>query len=382
MQDLHAVEDNHILSVVICSEGEHPIIELVCSPFYAKQYMNNKKPVALLLNDIHISKDNIPEFQKNWDEAIRICKGHDVADMIVGGDLWLSRSAQTLDVLMAVRQAIIKATSQNITLTIAEGNHCKVDQESVLGYSHIFSEYPNVYVVDDYSAIEFGDNTVLYVMSYFPENGSFTERLQNLLATDFDSTKHNVLYIHEGIRGGLATPTDDELPASLFDKFDATLVGHYHNRKTIKDTHIEYIGSSRQHNFGEDEEKGYTLLYDDGSYEFVKNQANTRYKVIDLDLKNIDHAPAFDKDADVPYKLKACVRCASNEATAIDKNKLIGLGYTKVEIQSEKTEAKAIANQALDQKYDKSGIKEEYANFCVDKGISVEMGLQYLDKIN
>ncbi len=344
--------------------------------------MNNKKPVALLLNDVHISKDNIPEFQKNWDEAIRICKGHDVADMIVGGDLWLSRSAQTLDVLMAVCQAIIKATSQNITLTIAEGNHCKVDQESVLGYSHIFSEYPNVYVVDDYSAIEFGDNTVLYVMSYFPENGSFTERLQNLLATDFDSTKHNVLYIHEGIRGGLATPTDDELPASLFDKFDATLVGHYHNRKTIKDTHIEYIGSSRQHNFGEDEEKGYTLLYDDGSYEFIKNQTNTRYKVIDLDLKSIDDVPAFDKDADVPYKLKACVRCASNEATAIDKNKLIELGYTKVEIQSEKTEAKAIANQALDQKYDKSGIKEEYANFCVDKGISVEMGLQYLDKIN
>lgn len=347
--------------------------------------MNNKKPVALLLNDIHISKDNIPEFQKNWDEAIRICKDNGIADMIIGGDLWLSRSAQTLDVLMAVRQAIIKATSQKITLTIAEGNHCKVDQESILGYSHIFSEYPDVYVVDDYSIIEFGDNTVLYVMSYFPENGSFTERLQNILTTDFNSAKHNVLYIHEGIRGGLATPTDDELPASLFSKFDATLVGHYHNRKAIQGTSIEYIGSSRQHNFGEDEEKGYTVLYDDGCYEFIKNQANTRYKVITLNISDLQQnaLPAFAKDADVPYKLKACVQCASNETATIDKSKLIDLGYTKVEIQSEANEAKVMASQSLDQKYDKNGIKEEYTNFCVDKGISnVEMGLRYLDKIN
>lgn len=62
--------------------------------------------------------------------------------MIIGGDLWLSRSSQTLSTLMAVRQAIIKATKAGITITVAEGNHCKVDQESVLGYSHLFSEYP------------------------------------------------------------------------------------------------------------------------------------------------------------------------------------------------------------------------------------------------
>ena len=28
--------------------------------------MSKKIPSALLLNDIHVSKDNIPEFQKNW----------------------------------------------------------------------------------------------------------------------------------------------------------------------------------------------------------------------------------------------------------------------------------------------------------------------------
>jgi len=63
--------------------------------------MNQKNPVALLLNDIHVSKDNIPEFQKNWDEALAICDQYQISDIIIGGDLWLSRSAQTLSVLMA-----------------------------------------------------------------------------------------------------------------------------------------------------------------------------------------------------------------------------------------------------------------------------------------
>ena len=112
--------------------------------------MSKKIPSALLLNDIHVSKDNIPEFQKNWDEALYICDQYGIEDMIIGGDLWLSRSSQTLSTLMAVRQAIIKATKAGISITVAEGNHCKVDQESVLGYSHLFSEYPHVYVVDDY----------------------------------------------------------------------------------------------------------------------------------------------------------------------------------------------------------------------------------------
>lgn len=342
--------------------------------------MNSKNPIALLLNDIHISKDNIPEFQKNWNEAITICKEKGISDMIIGGDLWLSRSAQTLSVLMAVRQAIIKATNEGLSLTIAEGNHCKVDQESVLGYSHIFSEYPNVYVVDEYSIIDISDDAVLYVMSYFPENGSFTERLNKMLATDVDKDKYNVLYIHEGIRGGLATPSDDELPASLFSSFDAVLVGHYHNRNKIAGTKIEYIGSSRQHNFGEDEEKGYTLLYDDGSYEFVKNKVNIRYKVIDLNLDDIQGNLNLQCDG---YKVKARIRCNSTQTSAIDKQKLIEMGCTKVEIVTEDQEATVSASHTLEHKFDKNGIKSEYTSFCADKGIgNVEMGLHYLDKIN
>jgi len=348
--------------------------------------MSNRIPTALLLNDIHISKDNISEFQKNWDETLRLCKQFDIADMIIGGDLWQSRSAQTLDVLMAVRQAIINAIQQGLTLTIAEGNHCKVNQESCLGYSHLFSEYPNVYVVDEFAVMDISDSVVLYVMSYFPENGSFEERFKQMTATGFDKQKTNILYIHEGISGALATASEAELPAKLFKDFDSVLVGHYHNRCVIKGTNIEYIGASRQHNFGEDEEKGYTILYDDGSYEFVKNKVNTRYKVIDIAADQIDTRfmeRLDDLKATGRYKVKARVSCASTDVGGIDKQKLLEAGATKVEIVTEETAATEVAAHALDKKFDKSGIKQEYSAFCADKGIDdVEMGLEYLDKIS
>lgn len=348
--------------------------------------MKNKTPIALLLNDIHVSKDNIPEFQKNWDEALAICDHYRISDIVIGGDLWQSRSAQTLSTLMAVRQAIIKATKAGITLTIAEGNHCKVDQESILGYSHLFSEYPNVYVVDDYTVIDIGKNVSLYIMSYFPENGSFTERLKDIVENDFDSEQYNILYIHEGINGALSTPNEKELPTSIFKDFDKVLVGYYHDRCVITNTNIEYIGSSRQHNFGEDEEKGYTILFSDGSYEFVKNQVNTRYKVMELNGSQ-PSSVIVDKlqkaKADELYKIKVRITCDSTSVGTIDKRKLLEAGATKVEIVAEESSVTSTASHALDKKFDKSGIKQEYTTFCADKGISnIEMGLAYLDKIS
>lgn len=345
-----------------------------------------KIPCALLVNDIHVSKDNIPEFQKNWEEVLEICKAQDIKEIIIGGDLLQSRSSyQTLDVLLAVRQAIIKATNAGLTLTIAEGNHDLVDQEAILGYCHVFSEYPNVYVVDDYTAMEFGDDVMLYTMSYAPENGSFTNRLRDILDNDFDADKYNILYIHEGIRGGLAMPSDDELPTKIFKDFDAVLVGHYHNRCKIKGTNIEYIGASRQHNFGEDEEKGYTILYTDGSYEFIKNQANIRYKVIDLSLRDVDSNlidELNDIKADGKYKVKARINCSETDVQNVDKQKLLEAGVAKVEIVTEKTVAKSIEAHSLDRKFDKTGIKQEYESFCSEKIIDSSMGLQYLDKIH
>lgn len=343
-----------------------------------------KNPEILLINDIHVSKDNIQEFYANWNEALDICKKHGIKDIVVGGDLWQSRSAQTLSTLLAVRQMIQKTIRQDIRLTIAEGNHDLVDQESFDGYSHLFADYDNVDVVDDYISWEIGCGVMFYVMSYFPENGSFTNRLNWLIDNDLDTTKTNILYIHEGINGAIATASDNELPTHIFQPFDKVLVGHYHNRCVIKDTNIEYIGASRQHGFGEDEEKGYTILYSDGSYEFVKNQVNIRYKTIDVDISQLNTIPSMLAELkEQNYKVRVRVSCVSEEVKNINRKLLLEAGATKVEVAATEAEITKIKSQSLDKKYDKTGIKNEYQDFCLDKGIrNVETGLYYLDKIS
>jgi len=339
----------------------------------------DKWPYALLINDIHASKDNTPEFQKNWDEALAICSERGITEIVIGGDLWQSRSAQTLPVLMAVQQAILKATTNGIEVVIAPGNHDKIDQESILSYNHLFKAYDKVIVIDDYLIEDLDNDLMLVTMAYFPENGSFPDKLANLTAKE--NPANIILYIHEGINGALATTSDKELPANLFKDFKQVLVGHYHDRVKVG-KNIQYIGASRQHNFGEDSEKGYTILYSDGSTEFVKNQANIAYATIDLIPENLEAGKK--KVAELikqGIKVKVRVSCESGEAKTIDKQALIDMGVTKVEIKSE-TVTVETAEQALETKYDKAGIKNEYTTFCEKKEISdVETGLKYLDKI-
>lgn len=67
------------------------------------------------MNDIHISKDNIPAFQANWQEAMGICRERDIREVVVGGDLFFSRAAQTLDVLLAVRDMLVSAADHDMS---------------------------------------------------------------------------------------------------------------------------------------------------------------------------------------------------------------------------------------------------------------------------
>lgn len=351
--------------------------------------MPNVYPCMLLLNDIHISKDNIPDFQLNWNEALIVCDQHEIKEIAIGGDLFMSRSAQTLDVLLAVHDAFIDAEKRGVNITLANGNHDKVNQESERGYCHVFDQHPNVYVANDYLSVENEDwSFVLFIMPYFIENGSFTDRLRALWQgeeLEYEDKK-TILYIHEGINGALAQSSDKELPTKIFESFDKVLVGHYHNRTKIKGTNIEYIGSSRQHNFGEDEEKGYTIIYSDGSHKFVKNQVNIRYKVIDVPFEkvNINLYDLLDENkGDGRYKTKVRIHCLTTQAPSIDKQKLIDSGANKVEIITEDIEEVNVSKSSLFEKYDNKQIKKTYEDFCEEKEIAdTSLGLSYLSKID
>lgn len=340
---------------------------------------------VLLINDIHVSHSNIPEFHLNWSEALTVCQDRKINEIIVGGDLWQSRSSQTLDVLMAVKEAILQATQLDITITLANGNHCKVNQDSIEGYCHVFSEYPNVYVVDDWLSYNLSSKTIIHTVAYFPETGKFLD-IYKQLVDHIDKTKTNILYIHAGVNGALSHPSEKDLPSNMFGDFDKVLIGHYHNRCHITGSNVYYIGSSRQHNFGEDEEKGYNILNEDGSVEFVKNRVNIRYTTIETSFRKWNHptilAQLNEYKSEGKYKVRLIINCKQEEASSIDKKFLLESGANKVEVVV--TDIKVMDNEShsLFHKFDKRQIIDTYGQFCEEKGISdVSTGTEYLSKV-
>lgn len=344
-------------------------------------------PCLLLMNDLHVGKENIPEFIANWNEALCICERMGIGEIAIGGDLFLSRASQTLDILLAVHDMLLESSKKGIRVTIANGNHDKVCLESERGYCHIFDPYRNVVVVNDYVSLPVGDGryALLHVIPYFPEDGSFTEKLETVKEKGFDPTKLNLLYLHAGVNGALSQPSEKELPAHLFKGFDKVFVAHYHNRCSIPGTNIEYIGSSRQHNFGEDEMKGYTVLYNDGSFEFIQNKANLRYKVIDVPAEdvNIHLTDMLDEmKAEGRYRTKVRVHATTLQASSVPKEKLLNAGASKVEVVTEEAVAADVSASSLFEKFDSRKIRETYQEFCREKEIEeVELGLSYLSKI-
>ena len=330
------------------------------------------------MNDLHVSVNNIPEFKTNWKEAFDVCEEYGINRVVIGGDIFTAQASQTLPVLMAVQEMFTFGLVQGLYFDVAAGNHDKVDKNDFKSYCHLYDS-DNVNVIDDYDIFHSGQ-CILAVMSYFPENGSFKAHLDDLIEelNELNEVPSTTLYIHEGVQGALGNLVlDTECPVDWFKDFKQVLCGHYHNRVKIKDTNIEYIGSSRQNNFGEDEQKGYTILFDDGTTEFIQNEVNTRYRTIEMEYD--DDIEAVD---DPRYKTRLVLNCSSEQSKTIDKSKLIALGYNKIELKIEKVKSVRVKETDIEQRYDKNGIKKEYKNFCNTKEIEPDLGLKYLDKLN
>ena len=132
--------------------------------------------------------------------------------------------------------------------------------------------------------------------------------------------------------------------------------------------------------------KGYTVLYNDGSTEFIQNKINLRYKVIDVDADQVDiHLTDLldEMKADGHYRTKVRIHTTSVQASSIPKEKLLHAGASKVENITEEMEAADVSASSLFEKFDTHKIRETYEEFCREKEIAeVELGLSYLSKID
>jgi exonuclease SbcD len=287
--------------------------------------MKMKQPIAIVLADTHLSEDTVAVNFSVWAQAFALCKKHEVPLFHIG-DIFTSRKGQTEMVLKAFRYLLDQAAGQEIAIIAIAGNHDKTSYVSE-------SSFLDPFVSDSFGVISPHmhsdiDDIRVHLLPYYDEELLYTHYLNEL---ELGPGK-NILLTHVGIDGVLNNKKEavkGKCTLDIFKDFDLVLIGHYHNRQVIDN--IVYVGSAYQANFGEDINKGATILYDDATYEHVQFEF-PEYQTYEIDAIHLNDALDSLKDGDLSeVKVRIKVR---GEVKESQKPLIIELQkYAKVELE-------------------------------------------------
>lgn len=245
-----------------------------------------KKPLIIVITDTHLNNKNIELVIDIFKQAIIKAKELGLTVIYHGGDIFDSRKYQTLATLKAFVRILNMLEAEGITLRCIPGNHDKPDYASQDSYLDIYSSRYSIEVVKSNSVFVEQDGWSVHMIPFFDEKEVYPGYLKRHLK-EAEFSKKNILITHiavNGVRNNDGSQIEDTLEVGGFDDFDKVLVGHYHNKQEVKN--ITYIGSAYQKDYGEDEDKGLTLVYDDGSLERIP-LVFPRFKTVKIDLNTI-----------------------------------------------------------------------------------------------
>lgn len=238
-----------------------------------------KTPIALYLTDTHLKESNQELIFDIFEQAVSVCKENDIDRIFHAGDFFTSRTSQSLSNLLIFGDVLEMLKKNGITIFGIAGNHDKTNQDSERSYLDIFRKHKNFTVIRGQEVFSFNGVTVGF-LPYFTK--SYTKRLKTLekMAKTLDNDS-NILITHIAFNGAVnndGSVVDESVKTKSVRFWDKVLVGHYHDSNSFKN--IIYTGSSYQSNFGERlDDKGFQLIYNDASLEFIPSKYPKYIKV-------------------------------------------------------------------------------------------------------
>lgn len=231
-----------------------------------------KSPLAIWITDTHLSENTIAINQKIYSQVLQLCIDYQIPAVIHGGDIFDSRKAQTEQVLTTFTKILSSFSEHGVKLFAIAGNHDKSSLIADDSFLNPFSGWDCFHLYRGYDYVDHTEKGIrFHFIPYFDEQlayGQYLDQAIKNIRFDFK----NILFTHVAVSGVVnndGSKINNDINASLFKHFFFVLVGHYHNRQLLSNN-ILYTGSTHQANFGEDEQKGCTVIYDDGSIDFIQ----------------------------------------------------------------------------------------------------------------
>lgn len=342
---------------------------------------DNRKPIGVFIKDTHLSQKSLKINQSIFKQAIDLCKKLKTP-LFHAGDVFTARASQPLEMLNAFRDILSNLEDNNIYMHIIAGNHDKVNQEDERSYISAFEKHPNIKLYSKQETVDFGD-IVIHFMPYFLENGSYSERLETLKPI---KDKYNICLTHisvNGVKNNDGSEVENGIGKKAFDKFDLTMIAHYHDESWIGKK-IWYYPGTYQANFGETTKKGFIILYNDNTFEFIQSvfPQFIKVKLNITDQKAIKQAEKELKNS--PHNVRFVFEGEEAELKNVDKEKYSALG---IDVIFNKDSATPLNNEGLVERassisFDRSNVQSAFETFCQTKHIEDNsIGLEYLKKI-
>lgn len=347
------------------------------------------KALFVCITDTHLKKDNLELVFNVFVQLAEYCLKIRCYKIIHLGDWFNSREEQPIDCLLMCQQIKEYLLLQGLELVTIVGNHDKVDLTKGKSYLDIFNA-DRFKVVPEYEVISYGSIAV-HFLSYFKEGKVYTEKL---LEAKKRSEKYstNILCTHtaiSGVQNNNGSIVENENPSGHYNDFNLVLVGHYHNKQKIG-SRINYVGSAYQANFGEDEAKGLTVVYDDCTIEQVQLQFPKFKKIV---LHVDEHEVIQETLATLSeekengstdnYRVLFCGK--KNDVELYDVSSFLNLGVEcKKDGVASEVEFEEIEDAEL-VVFDKGALMEEWIAYTKENKLTplqLKKGLSLLNEIN
>lgn len=256
------------------------------------------KPIAVLISDIHYNLNTLPLADAAMRQAISKANDFKVS-LIVAGDLHDTKANMRAECINAMLETFKLCKK---TAFILRGNHDQLNEKS-LKHSLNFLKSDNVEIVEEVVHLKFIDT---YCIPYQHDVVQFKKYLHEVPIG-------SKVIVHQGLIGAnMGAYIEDKSAICKKDTNGHRIIsGHYHRRQTIDLPYghkWDYIGNSYTLNYGEanDPEKGFQILMDDGSLDFIPTNLR-KHIVIELDDNGeslVPLHPYFDPRPDDLVRVK------------------------------------------------------------------------------
>ena len=336
-----------------------------------------KKPLAIIFNDAHLKTGNEQDVIDSVKHLLEYARVNKINKLIFAGDLFDSRSFQRQSVLQALDIILDMIHEAGCTLWLFPGNHDKTIYKSFDSFLDVYRYHPCVKFNRELKRIQIEDVTI-DLLPFFSDD--------MLIPMLEEAEGADVLISHFEMAGSThlgKTSKKTSINQKLLSKWKKVYLGHYHNHHEISDD-IVHLPSLRQSGFGEDSKKGFTILYDDLSYELVQGRFKV-FKKLSFDVEEFDNVKVqevISTYSNSKDTIRVEITGDESRLKAFDKTRFQNTGID-IKIKYEKKydfKAEDLKMPTVVEYYGKTQVRETFQAFCKNKGYDHSEGLTLLDE--